>query len=492
MTRVRARLVGIERRFGSVTALAGASLELHEGEVHGVLGANGAGKSTLFNVLGGMVRPDAGTIEVGGSPVELASPRDAWSHGIVLVHQHFTLVPALTAIENLALGVRDRSISAVRREAEAIVERTDLRVPLDILVERLGVGDRQRLEILKALLRDPGVLVLDEPTAVLTPAEVEGLFSLLRGLAREGRAVALVAHKLDEVLGVSDRVTVLRAGRTVLSARPTEHDTGAFVEAMIGPEAAGAWARRSSGPAAVDDGAEGEVAVLDDVHVDGSSGPALRGVSLRVTGGSIVGIAGVDGNGQRELARVLAGRLQPTRGSVRIPPEVGFIPQDRTHEGLVADFDLVENAALAFHRTPEYVNGPWIRWDEVARAAEEVRERFDVAAPSTASLARELSGGNQQRVIVGRELMLGSPLLVAENPTRGLDVASALFVHDELRRLARSGVAIVLISTDLDEVLALATTVWAIRRGSLVPVPEGERTREGIGAHMLAGNAGRA
>lgn len=491
-----ARLRGITRSFGTVVALDAAELELRAGEVHGVLGANGAGKTTLLNVLGGMLRPDAGRITVGGAEAALASPRDAWAHGIALVHQHFTLVPRLSVLDNLALGLRHGSGSRldrarVRADAERLVERTGLSVPLDRAVEHLGVGDRQRAEILKALLRDPRILVLDEPTAVLTPAETGGLFALLRELASEGRAVVLVAHKLDEVLGVADRVTVLRDGRTVLSGPVAERSVPELVRAMVGDEAP-----ERSGPRARERGmagAAGEVvARVDAARAAGVRGEvAVDGVTLEVARGEIVGIAGVEGNGQHELALLLGGRLRPQEGRCDLPDGIGFIPQDRSTEGMIGDFDLTENVALALHRAVRFRRGPWLRWAALAEAAEELRRRFRVAAPSVATPVGDLSGGNQQRVVVGRELAVATDLLVAENPTRGLDVAATAFVHGELRRLterAGEGPGVVLVSTDLDEVLALADRVFAMSRGRLRPVPEERRTREGVGALMLAGD----
>lgn len=492
MTEALARLEGIERRFGSVVALDGADLELRAGEVHGVLGANGAGKSTLFNVLGGLLTPDAGTIEVAGRPVSLSSPRDAWALGIGLVHQHFTLVPTLSVVENLALGTRGSlDGESVLPTAERIMERTGLRVPLRPPVETLGVGDRQRIEILKALLRNPRVLVLDEPTAVLTPDEIEGLFGLLRDLADEGRAVSLVAHKLDEVLSVADRVTVLRAGRTVLTATRDEREVRDFVRAMVGDEVADPIALGiGSATGGRRTGVEGDVVVrLRGVGAEGRGGAPLCEVDLEIEAGEVVGIAGVEGNGQRELALVLAGRLAPSEGAADLPDEIGFIPQDRTDAGMIADFDLSENVALAFHRRPEFRWGPWLLWGRLEEEAESVRARYDVAAASVSTLGRALSGGNQQRMIVGRELAMASELLVAENPTRGLDIAASAFVHDELRRLASEGVAIALISTDLDEILALSDRIFAIARGRLREVPRSARSREGVGALMLAGSA---
>ncbi|MBO22536.1 MAG: heme ABC transporter ATP-binding protein [Rhodospirillaceae bacterium] len=495
------RLRGIERRFGRVRALAGASLELHAGEVHGVIGSNGAGKSTLLNVLGGLLAPDSGTIEIAGAPTAIGSPRDAWSHGIGLVHQHFTLVPALTVRENLALGLRGRSFQEIDDLVDVTIEQTGLCVPLEAPVRSIGVGDRQRTEILKTLLRDPKLLVLDEPTAVLTPEEVDGLFALLRTLAREGKAVALVAHKLDEVLAVSDRLTVLRTGETVLSAQRSDVSVRGLVAAMVGDGVAdeiavGVYRKDRPGssggvhgnltrdvPATTDGtGAAPLVGSLVDVHGDG-----LVDVTLEVHAGEVLGVAGVEGNGQHELALVLSGRRAPVAGQAHVPEEVAFIPQDRQREGLVVDFDLTENVALALSRLDRFGTGALMPWEALEEEAERIRTRFDVAAPSTEALAGALSGGNQQRVIIGRELALGAPMLVAENPTRGLDVAAAAYVHGELTRLASEGLAIVLISTDLDEVLGLADRVVVMTRGRAIDVPGSERSREDVGALMLSG-----
>ncbi len=502
MSQPLVRLRSIERRFGLIQALSGADLDLYPGEVHGVLGANGAGKSTLLNVLGGLVSPDSGGIEVGGALVKLRSPRDAWSLGIGLVHQHFTLVPALSVRDNLRLGLRGRSFSEAGAAVEATMARTGLRVPLETNVSELGVGDRQRTEILKALLRDPQVLVLDEPTAVLTPEEADGLFALLRDLAREGRAVALVAHKLDEVLAVSDRLTVLRTGRTVMTAPRSQVSVRQLVAKMLGDgvadevaigEQAGpssdavvAGNAQVSGSASVTSLSTASggtvVASLVAVHAD-----SLKGVQLEVRAGEVRGIAGVEGNGQHDLALVLSGRKSPSLGRADIPKEVAFIPQDRHAEGLVADFDLTENVALALSRMEEFGPSVMMPWAVLRDEAERIRARFEVVAPSTETRARFLSGGNQQRVIIGRELALNAPMLVAENPTRGLDVAAAAYVHGELLKLAAEGVAIVLISTDLDEVLGLADSVSVMTKGRIVEVSEAQKTREGVGALMLGG-----
>jgi len=507
MTAAAVRLSGIVKRFGVVTALDGADLELRAGEVHGVLGENGAGKTTLFHVLGGLAGADAGSVEIDGHPARLHSPRDAWAAGVGLVHQHFTLVPRLTALENLALGSWSRS-SGVRLDldrlaevARSLAERTGLDVPLDASVEGLGVGARQRLEILKVLLRKPDVLVLDEPTAVLTPGEVDTLFALLRELAAEGKAVALVAHKLDEVLAVATRVTVLRRGRTVMNAPRAEVDADSLTRAMVGRDhvemagVAGA-AGRAGSPSRRRRGVPG-VASLDDVRVRGFRGEwAVDGVSLEVARGEIVGVAGVEGNGQRELARVLAGRSVPDEGEVRIPEGVGFVPQDRTREGIVGSFDLAENVALALYREPGVRSGVFLRWGELRRRAKALMRSYDVRAPNDRTRARELSGGNQQRLVVARELSMARDLLVAENPTRGLDVSAAAFVHGELTRLVErtdpQPPGVVLISTDLDEVLALSDRVLVLARGRVREVPGERRNRKGVGSLMLAADDGPA
>lgn len=493
MTVPRVRLEGIVRRFGAVTALDGASLELRAGEVHGVLGENGAGKTTLLNILGGMLSPDAGTLVIDGERVVMATPRDAWRHGIGMVHQHFKLVAELTVLENLSLGMRSARggfglpFARVRRGLAALEERTRLRLDLGARVSELGVGERQRVEIAKALLREPAVLVLDEPTAVLTPDEVDALFELLEGLADEGRAVALVAHKLDEVMAVAHRYTVLRSGRTVLTGVRGEVDAEELVAAMVGEAPLREASPGSHGQGVLDHA--DVVASLDAVGVHTDRGWAVRGASLDVRRGEIVGIAGVEGNGQRELALVLSGRRDPDEGRATLPDGIGFVPQDRTTEGLVADFDMTENIGLALH--DRWPGGGWLMpWAEARERAEDVRKRFGVRAPSVRTRARALSGGNQQRLVVGRELTMATDLLVAENPTRGLDIAATRFVRTRLTTPPKPAPGIVLISSDLDEVLALADRVLVMVRGRLVAVPEEARTREAVGALMLGRGAG--
>jgi len=504
MTEVFARLDGIIRHFGHVKALDSANLEIHSGEIHGILGENGAGKTTLLNILGGIIHPDVGFVEVGGSRVRLQSARAAWKMGIGLVHQHFTLVPGLSVLENLALGRRHRGhrwklhLKEIRKEASQLSELTGLTVPFEASIEELGVGDRQRIEILKALLRDPQLLVLDEPTAVLAPAEIDQLFRLLRSLAEEGRAVVLVAHKLDEILSIADRVTVLRQGRTVMTAARADVDTAILTDAMVGsssadgdalatPDSLSALVQNSDGLAQNRELSNRSVARLKGITVySPQGGLALQDVGLEVLRGEVLGVAGVEGNGQRELALVLSGRQEVASGKLEIPEHVGFIPQDRTREGLAADFDLTENVALALHRDPKFRLGPLLRWSLIELHATEIRSRFNIRSSAGETLARELSGGNQQRLVVGRELSQLPELLIVENPTRGLDFTATAFVREELKRLAHDTAAgVVLISTDLDEILEVADRVFVILRGKLTPVPSVHDSRETVGAMML-------
>ena len=497
----------VSKRFGSIEALADANLSARPGEVHALLGENGAGKTTLMRVLCGALRPDGGEVLVEGRRLRPGGTRAAATAGIGMVHQHFTLVPSLTVAENVALGTREGSglrlaLDRVHARLAELERVTGLPVDPGAAVAGLSVGAKQRVEILKALYRDPRVLVLDEPTTVLGPQEVDWLFGVLRSLVEEGRTVLLIGHKLDEILRVADRVTVLRRGRTVLAERRNAVDAPGLARAMIGRETTPApRSARAARPVRV---ATGErVARLEAVGALGEDGRlAVRDVTLEVHRGEIVGIGGVEGNGQRELALVLSGRQRPAAGSADLPATVSLIPQDRGAGGLVPAFDLAENTALAFHDDDAHRRGPLIDWSAMRRTAREIVTGFDVRAPGWRATAQSLSGGNRQKLLVGRELARAPDLLVAENPMRGLDIAAAAFLRDKLVELkgggsgieegggaggrpARAPPGIVLFATDLDEVLDLADRVFVLVRGRLVAVPEEERNPAGMGRLML-------
>ncbi len=484
------RMRGIAKHFGSVQALRGADFSCARGEIHALLGENGAGKSTLMQVLFGLVKRDAGTIELAGRPAVIDSPVDAMAAGIGMVHQHFTQVARMSVAENVALGgpgLRfDRGAAAelVRR----VGRETGLALDPDTRAGDLPVGLRQRLEIVKALARDARVLILDEPSAALTPQEVNDLFAALGRVRSSGAAIVLITHKLREVLVLADRVTVLRRGAMVVTGEAGRFGAAELARAMIGDAAAPA------------DLAEAlEVATLDAPDVGARpAGPALEvrelrvrrpgtrrfaveGVSLTVAAGEIVGIAAVEGNGQRELMRAVAGLL-PHDGSVVVGCDgtVGFVPEDRHGEGLILDLTLSENLALGA------AHGLWLDRRRFEHAAALATEEYGIHAGDATQPVRQLSGGNQQKVVLAREIARRPVLLVAENPTRGLDVHAMAEVHARLRAAARRDeLGVLVYSTDLDEVLALADRVGVMVGGRWSWVPETSWTREAVGAMML-------
>lgn len=477
-------LVEIHRRFGSVHALHGADFTLLPAEVHALLGENGAGKTTLMQIAAGLVRPDAGVVRVGGIARHGLSPRTARRLGIGMVHQHFTSIPALSVAENVALAAGwPVAPAALRERVKETSERVGLPLDPDALVMHLSVGLRQRLEIVKALAADTRILLLDEPTAVLAPAEVEELLRVIRRFTASGGSAVLITHKLDEALAAADRVTVLRRGRVVLTSDVGETTAAALAAAMIGQggeeraEPAG-WAAPAPGETLVR--LEGL-----DVPREGGLGVALRGASLRVAAGEIVGIAAVEGNGQRELLRAIAGRVHPLRGVRRVAEPVAFVPEDRTTEGLVPEMTLTENVVLGSSEEAPWLRGRTVDWRAAEARTAALLEELAVSAPGPWAPAATLSGGNQQRVVVGRELSKRPAVVVAENPTRGLDIRATAAIHARLRRAAAEGAAVVFHSSDLDEVLVLSTRIVVARRGALVGAPPGAG-REELGALMLA------
>lgn len=463
----------ISKRFGESVAVDGVSLAIERGSVHAILGENGAGKTTLMRIVFGLVRQDAGTVSVDGAPVHFRSPADAIAAGIGMVHQHFTHVSAMTVAENVALGRAGR-YDATRAAARVreIGERTGLVLEPHERAGGLPVGAQQRLEIVKALGRDARVLILDEPTAVLAPTESAELLRWLRSFADAGNSVVLITHKLQEALSIADDVTVLRRGRAVLSARASHVDARDLTVALLGEAPAA--------PARVEIVAtDAVVAELRGVEAADEQGLIkLRDVSLVVHAGEIVGVAAVEGAGQHELLRLLAARLPAQRGSVDVPANVAFVPEDRHRDALILDFSLIENVAL---RGAGARRGR-LAWRTIAERARALIALFDVRGGRADRAVRELSGGNQQKLVLARELDGDPKLVVAENPTRGLDIRATGDVHDRLRAAARNGAGVVVYSSDLDEVLSIATRV-VVLQGATLKVVQGDR--EAVGRAML-------
>ena len=531
MTAIRLR--GVRKTFGPVVANRDASLEVAAGEIHALVGENGAGKSTLMRVLAGMYGPDAGTVEVAphgeGALRDVTgwSTADAIAAGVGMVHQHFMLVPTLTVAENVVLGrelTKGMTLDRARAEAEVrtLSERTGLAVPADRPVSELSVGEAQRVEILKVLYRGARILILDEPTAVLSPPEVRELWAVLRGLAAQGGTVVLITHKLDEVVDVSDTITVMRAGTTVERIRTADTTPRAIARAMVGRDVTLALdligagdelhgesgERRAGGVERLPDGSpDASRSTLDaraaldvrDLVVPGARRPnEVDGVSFAVAPGEILGIAGVEGNGQTELLEALAGLARPAAGSialagrdvtalgVRARAEAGLshIPEDRHRRGLVLDYSIADNLVLGLqHRFSQGARLDRRAVDENARRL--VRE-FDIRPADPALPARALSGGNQQKIVIARE-MTGRDyhVLLAAQPTRGVDVGAIEFIHDQLRRARAAGKAVVLVSADLAEILALADRVAVMYRVRFATVlPRREASAERLGPYM--------
>jgi ABC-type uncharacterized transport system ATPase subunit len=477
--------------------------EAAAGEVHALLGENGAGKTTLSNILTGLYRPDEGNISLFGEPVEFHSPRDAIDAGIAMVHQHFRLVSPFTVAENVVLGdhrdVGRRFLlraRAIERNVAELSARYGVAVDPRARIWQLSLGEQQRVEILKALYQDARILILDEPTAVLTPQEADALFETVRAMAHEGRTVIFISHKLHEVKAVADRVTVLRRGKSVATVPAAEATPRSLAALMVGREIE---LGRQNGRREV-----GAVRLqLDQVWADGDRGvPAVRDVSLVVRAAEIVAVAGVAGNGQRELADTIAGMRPPTRGRITVvgralkggdPREaiaagIAYVPEDRLGTGVAPSLSVASNVVLKSYRKPPASRGPLLLVRRIRELARALMERYDVRAAGPEVPARQLSGGNLQKVVLGREFSGDPAVLIAASPTRGLDVAGIETVHSYLRTAAERGMALLLISEDLDEILALADRVVVMYEGAVV----GERdaasaTVEELGLLMAGG-----
>ena len=492
------RLTGITKRFGALVANDGISFELKRGEVVALLGENGAGKTTLMNILFGHYVADQGSVEAFGRPLTPGDPKAALDAGIGMVHQHFTLADNMTVLENIALGTEslwrpklDRS--RARRHIVKLSQDFGLAVDPDALVSTLSVGERQRVEILKALYRDARILILDEPTAVLTPAETEALFRTLKMLVANGLSIIFISHKLNEVMAVSDRVLVLRGGRLAGERQTATTSLRELAALMVG---------QNVPPVTMGIALPGRILFeLRNVSTAGT-GMRLQEVSLEMRVGEITGVAGVSGNGQAALAGLLAGTMLPASGVMLIDDQpvrawsprhalaqgIARIPEDRHAVGTIGDMSVVENAILEQYRSRPFSRMGFLRWSAARSYAEELVNEFDVKCPSLDARIRLLSGGNMQKLILGRALDPDPVIVLANQPTRGLDVGAVAFVHQRLFEVRSSGAAILLISEDLDEVVALSDRLYVISKGRLsAPSARGERTIHQIG-ELMAGH----
>jgi simple sugar transport system ATP-binding protein len=494
---VRLELKGITKRYGSLVANDRIDLTVEPGQIHALLGENGAGKTTLMNVLFGLVQPDEGEILIDGQRQSLGSPSHAIRAGIGMVHQHFMLVPVFTVAENVTLGMeRTRAFGLLdrrrtRRDVRELSEQYGLQVDPDALVEDLPVGVQQRVEIVKALLREASVLILDEPTSVLTPGETEELFRIMRDLRAGGRSIVFISHKLKEVQEIADTITVIRRGQVVGERPPAASDTE-LASLMVGRSVQLRVTKPPASPGDVRLGVQG-------LTVAGEQGkPAVDGVSFEVRAGEILGVAGVQGNGQTELCEALLGLLPAVRGSVRLDGRdltratprqrlragIGYIPEDRQEDGLVAGFSVADNLILDVYNEPPYASRIALDLGTIrATAAERVAD-FDIRTTSTATQAGTLSGGNQQKVILAREIGRDIKLLVASQPTRGLDVGSIEFVHRRIVEERDQGVAVLIISSELDEIYALSDRIAVMYEGKITGFRDPDVPAEELGMLM--------
>ncbi len=498
---------GITKRFPGVVANDGVDFEAAVGEVHALLGENGAGKSTLSNILTGLYRPDEGEILLYGEPVRFETPREALDAGIGMVHQHFRLVEPFTVAENIALVEHGRKGEGafridpgrIARRVSELSERYSLKVDPSARIWQLSLGEQQRVEILKALYRDARILILDEPTAVLTPQEAEALFVTLREMVAEGRTVIFISHKLNEVTAVSSRVTVLRGGKSVATVATDEATPRSLATLMVGHELREASRELRPAP--------GEVVLeLDRIRALGSRGEeAVRGVSLSVAAGEIVAIAGVAGNGQRELAETIAGLRPPLEGWVKVggapvrPGDpraaleagIAFVPEDRLRTGAAPGLSIASNLVLRSYREPSVSRGPLLLLARIRERALELIDRYRIAAPGPASPARVLSGGNLQKVVLAREFSGSPKVVIAASPTQGLDVGATETVRSYLSEAAKEGAAVLVFSEDLDEILELADRIAVIYEGTLVgQVPAASASVQELGLMMAGAGAG--
>ncbi|MGF7036010.1 simple sugar transport system ATP-binding protein [Paenibacillus mucilaginosus] len=496
---------GITKRFPGIVANDSISLTLGRGEILALLGENGAGKSTLMNILFGLYQPDEGEILVNGEPVTITGPKAAIRLGLGMVHQHFKLVQPFTVAENIVLGMEPKQGLRIdyrhaEREVAAISDRYGLRVEPRARIADISVGMQQRVEILKTLYRGAEILIFDEPTAVLTPQEIQELIAIMRKLVSEGKSIILITHKLKEIMAIADRVTVIRRGKVVGTVRTAETNPDALAALMVGREVS---FRLDKPPVPAGAASKEPVLRVEDVTVRGRGGTSvLNGLSFEVYGGEILGIAGVDGNGQSELIEALAGLQTVDSGRITLSGReitnlspraaaeagIGHIPEDRHKRGLVLDFSMSENLVLKSYYTPAYNRGGFLDYGAMGKQAGRLIGEFDVRTPGTHTPARALSGGNQQKAIIAREVDLDPNLLIAAQPTRGLDVGAIEFIHKRLLEQRSRGKAVLLISLELDEILQLSDRIAVIYEGRIVGVVDPASTSDRELGLMMAGS----
>jgi simple sugar transport system ATP-binding protein len=491
-------LIDITKRFPGVLANDRVNLAVERGEIHAIVGENGAGKSTLMKILYGMQAPDEGTMRVNGTDVQFSSPHEAIEMGIGMVHQHFMLAENLTVLENVILGSEPMGrfgqidLGAAREHLEAVSRSYGLDIEPDDLVETLEVGERQRIEIIKVLFRGAEILILDEPTAVLVPQEVEALFENLRELKAGGATILFINHKLLEVLEIADNITVLRQGRTITTVKPEDVTAADLAELMVGSEL--------PTPDTTESTVTDDVALsVSDLTVVDNERTVLESVSLEIHRGEIVGIAGVEGNGQAELIGAIMGTDEIAEGSITLMGDdithrpvryrreagIGLVPQDRHDEGLLLDSPLWENAALGHQTQRPFAKGPWIDRKGSRERTEAIIAEFNVMTPNIDVPAHALSGGNQQKLIIGREMMAEPKVLIAAHPTRGIDVGAQAAVWNDIREARGHGLATLLISADLDELIGLSDTILVMFHGRIVArLDPADVTPRDLGSYM--------
>ena len=491
---------GITKHFPGVVANDNVSFDLLKGEVHSLLGENGAGKSTLMKVLYGFYPPDSGQVRLNGHLVNLTSPAHAIANGICMIHQHFMLVPTLTVAENVSLGLRSSrhpltDLAAVAQRIQQLSDTFGLQVDPFAYVWQLAVGERQRVEIIKALYRDASILILDEPTAVLTPKEVDDLFHILKQMAQAGRSLIFISHKLHEVLTLSDRITVLRNGRVTGEANPCDTSREKLAQMMVGREVKLAPDKPNT-----------QICKprleVEDLVVEGDrKTDAVCGLSFQICGGEVLGVAGVSGNGQRELAEAICGLRKPKAGLIKIdgqsvPPgnakaarEAGlsYVPEERMRDGAIADFNIFENFILLNHGQKRFCRMGFLRFAHIHQHSRALIDEYTVKTPNLETPAKNLSGGNIQKLILARELSSDPKVLIAAQPTRGVDIGAAEYIHERLSHQRTNGTATLVISEDLDEVLALSDRIAVMFEGRIMGIVNREEaSREHIGL-MMAG-----